>query len=258
MSGKDSETHTKRAIHLMRKEIHRKEKCMHSSLRSIKRDLSNGLASLCELYMTDLCDEDEAEENCIRCADEAIDVDPNNPDAYLPKTSYLLMKGQVTGQDGARSLLEKSVSLWLPGATALRLNQTPPPGFSEEMIPCYPQRTAAAKLAIELEMWDAASEILEGLLEEKDDVIETWYLSGVACHLQKDVSSARMYFENALTVAEKTPKDELSHEMMEDIREKLRTLPPKEESEDNVTDDDDDGSDDNSEDEVMDADDGDR
>jgi len=47
-------------------------------------------------------------------------------------------------------------------------------------MPSYEFRTQTAKLFIELEQWDPASEILDLLLEEYDSNPEIWYLSGYA------------------------------------------------------------------------------
>jgi tetratricopeptide (TPR) repeat protein len=50
--------------------------------RALRRELSGACCSMAELYMTDLCDEDRAEEEATKFAAEAIAADESNPEGY--------------------------------------------------------------------------------------------------------------------------------------------------------------------------------
>ena len=67
-----------------------------------------------------------------------------------------------------------SLSLWLPKYRAIRENK----GSVEDPVDScplsYTTRIASAKILIELDMLDNATEVLDGLLEEDDQVVETW------------------------------------------------------------------------------------
>lgn len=52
------------------------------STPTIDRQVSTAYCSVAELFMTDLCDDEDAEEQCRASIDKAIQIDPVNPEAY--------------------------------------------------------------------------------------------------------------------------------------------------------------------------------
>ena len=90
------------------------------------------------------------------------------------------MHAQQGQPDAALAALRRSVSLWLPapgdGAAAAEMKwPTDPPG--------YEFRCETAKLLLDLDdSTTTAVAVLEGLLEEKDDVPEVWFLLALAHH----------------------------------------------------------------------------
>merc|ERR1711997_427927 len=50
----------------------------------------------------------------------------------------------------------------------------------------YTTRIATSKILIELEEWDSATKVLDGLIEEDEDVVDTWYLLGWLNKLRAD------------------------------------------------------------------------
>ncbi len=119
----------------------------------------------------------------------------------------------------------------------------------------YTTRIAAAKILIELEMWDEAAQVgkcfkftlkhmrffvlpqvLEGLLAEDDEVVETWYLLGWLNKLRAEVAdedgyegNARFYLSKAREAQKKNPTDDA--DMVAHIEEVLEELGPGEEDE---------------------------
>ncbi len=63
-------------------------------LREISRELSNGLCSVAELYMTDLCDEEEAERECEAAVFKATEADNANPEAWQTKARLCIVREQ--------------------------------------------------------------------------------------------------------------------------------------------------------------------
>merc|ERR1711962_1478573 len=63
-----------------------------SKSNEIRRELSTTFCSIAELFMTDLCDEETAEEQCKSSINKAIEADPSNPEAYQQMASFLLVK----------------------------------------------------------------------------------------------------------------------------------------------------------------------
>jgi hypothetical protein len=60
----------------------------------LKHDLSSALCSVADLYMTDLCDEPDAEAECTKAIECAIEADETNPEAWQTKARLQIIKNQ--------------------------------------------------------------------------------------------------------------------------------------------------------------------
>ncbi|VDD77864.1 unnamed protein product [Mesocestoides corti] len=60
----------------------------------LQRALSNAYCAIAELYMTDLCDEPEAESNCRQAVQNATEADGKNPQAWLSTANFLTVKAE--------------------------------------------------------------------------------------------------------------------------------------------------------------------
>ncbi|XP_077382383.1 uncharacterized protein LOC144021951 [Festucalex cinctus] len=144
------------------------------------KDVSVAYCSIAELYLTDLCMEEGAADKCKEFIERALQYHPGNPEGLQLMASYLFSTEK--NQEGKEYLL-KSVRLWLPAQ-----NQTEASSSLEDdmqnQIPPYESRITTAKLLVESEEYEMAVEVLEGLLEEDDEVVQVWYLSGWVCYLQ--------------------------------------------------------------------------
>lgn len=191
-------------------------------------DISNAFCSLAELYMTDCCFEENAEELCNSNIDKAIEIDPENPDAYQLKASYHLSKDQ---KEDAKEMINKSVSLWLPKYRAIDKGEVAEEDFDPvEPIPVtYESRMSASKILIEVGEYETAIEVLEGLLDENDEEPQTWYMIGWANYLHGDEykGNARFYLAKSKEVFKKIKcKDE---ELLKHVEELLTETGPDEE-----------------------------
>ncbi|XP_073533515.1 uncharacterized protein [Phyllobates terribilis] len=168
------------------------------------KDLSAALCSVAEIYLTDLCMEEGAGDKCKEAITNALGYHPSSPEALQLMASYLFSMEQ-------------------PQST----------------LPPYESRITTAKLLIEAEdfeeigsssvmYWNRvrsrlqdcivwlATEVLDGLLEEDDEVIQVWYLLGWVCYLQAKESdkeeafkdSARMYLRKAKKLYSKLKCDD--------------------------------------------------
>jgi hypothetical protein len=130
----------------------------NEEVERMKNDLSSSYCALAELYMTDLCDEPNAENDCVKSIKCAIGVDERNPEGYQSMASYYLVKSEM---DQAKAYMEKSLSLWLPENKAARLD-TDTVANVDPVLPgglTYSARVGAAKLCIELDMWDEGNDV---------------------------------------------------------------------------------------------------
>ncbi|XP_033837243.1 uncharacterized protein si:dkey-12j5.1 [Periophthalmus magnuspinnatus] len=143
-----------------------------------ERDVSVAYCSIAEIYLTDLCMEEGAAVKCKEFIERALHYHHDNPEALQLMASYLFSNER--NQEGKEYLL-KSVAGWLPSQKAAS-------GLEEDLqnieIPPYESRITTAKLLIEAEEYETAVDVLEGLLEEDDEVVQVWYLSGWVCYLQ--------------------------------------------------------------------------
>ncbi|KAJ6245595.1 hypothetical protein M0813_20014 [Anaeramoeba flamelloides] len=82
---------------------------MKTKLENLIKEIISGLCSLVEIYMTDLCFDEDAEERCENYLKKAFELSENNFESYL--TLCNLRISQERNED-AKSSLFTSISLW--------------------------------------------------------------------------------------------------------------------------------------------------
>lgn len=226
-----------KGIQLMLKENEEKQAqevaaaCRDAEEGRSERDISRAYCSIAEIYLTDLCFEEGAEQKCGESIENAVKSDPTNPEAQQLKASFLLSQEKT---EEAKEAIKSSVSLWLPQLQAQDKGEVPDDQFDPvEACPLsYPTRMQAAKILVEVGEYEMAVEVLELLLDEDEDVPDVWYMLGWANYLQgADYAvNARHYLTKANKVYAKVKhKDE---ELLKHITELLTELGPGEGSED--------------------------
>ncbi|KAK6165941.1 hypothetical protein SNE40_022747 [Patella caerulea] len=199
-------------------------------------DISNAYCSIAEIYMTDSCFEAVAEDKCKENIDSAILADPNNPEAYQQKASFLL---SLDKKEDARIEINKSVSLWLPKAKC-KEEDLPEEDFDPvQSVPIsYETRIATCRILLEVEEYQTSIDVAEGLLDENDEDPQVWYLIGWANYLHGDdyKGNARYYLQKAKKVYAKTKYQD--EELLKHIEELLNELPTVENDDQDVEEDD--------------------
>ncbi|ESP04239.1 hypothetical protein LOTGIDRAFT_237436 [Lottia gigantea] len=187
-------------------------------------DISNAYCSIAEIYMTDCCFDDSAESKCKENIESAISSDPNNAEAYQLKASYLLSLDQK--QEG-KEMINKSLSLWLPKAKC-KEEELPDTEFDPvQIVPLsFESRINTCRILIEVEEYQSAVDVAEGLLDENDEDPQVWYLIGWANYLQGEdyKNNARFYLNKAHKVYKKNNYDD--PDLYKHIEELLQELPP--------------------------------
>uniref|UniRef100_A0A6B0VCZ5 Putative assembly chaperone of rpl4 isoform x1 n=1 Tax=Ixodes ricinus TaxID=34613 RepID=A0A6B0VCZ5_IXORI len=146
----------------------------------------------------------------VSCAKVLIELE------MMDRASYLLVKQDT---EGAQQAMRRSLDLWLPQHERLcQGNQGEDDGQDPvEVCPLsYSCRVSCAKVLIELEMMDEANAVLDGLVEEDDEVVDVWYLLGWLNYLRAGeyMDNARFYLTKAKQVARKVhfeDSEELAH-----------------------------------------------
>ncbi|XP_066441824.1 uncharacterized protein [Eleutherodactylus coqui] len=179
------------------------------------KDISTAFCSVAEIYLTDLCMEEGAGDKCKEAITKALEYQPNSPEALQLMASYLFSMEQP--QEGKEYLM-KSLASWLPNLQKNegQVQDADDEDLIESTLPPYESRITTAKLLIEVENFELATEVLEGLLEEDDEVIQVWYLLGWVCYLQAKKSdeeeafkdSARTYLRKAKKLYSKLQSDD--------------------------------------------------
>ncbi|GAA6039037.1 hypothetical protein JCM8097_000168 [Rhodosporidiobolus ruineniae] len=191
----------------------------------IRRSASRALVGMTELYLTDLCFEPDAEQNCEKYLEQAVGLDPSDPEAYQTLASVRLSQQRP---EDAKAALEQGWELWRN---------------VEADSPLYPpaaSRLTCAKLFLELSSIVPALEILHRLENEDDEDSEVWYLSGWAWWLlgedraekqasedeeskEECWSEAKLCLQNYLTLEERDPAS-ADPEQMAHVRELIAKL----------------------------------
>ncbi|XP_034730847.1 probable assembly chaperone of rpl4 isoform X1 [Etheostoma cragini] len=164
------------------------------------KDVCVAYCSMAEIYLTDLCMEEGAADKCKDFIERALQYCHDNPEALQLMASYLFSTER--NQEGKEYLL-KSVALWLPAEKQSAGSSSTEEDMQNE-IPPYESRVTTAKLLIESEEYEMAVDVLEGLLEEDDEVVQVWYLSGWVCYLQFEKAKEQQEREGRQVMEEYT------------------------------------------------------
>ena len=186
----------------------------NNSSDEIKSQLSSAYVALSELYMSDLCDLPEAQSEAERYVSLAVRCDPNNPETWQADANLKLVLQQF---DEAKESMRKSLDLWLPQHTAFVET-----GEGVETSLSYNSRLETVKILLDLEMFDDATQICDGLIEEDDEVVAPWYLLGWINFLREDSDywgNVRHYLSKAKQVQVMNPTDD--EDMIKHIHEIL-------------------------------------
>jgi hypothetical protein len=143
---------------------------------------------MAELYLTDLCFDEDAEMKCERFISLALEQDPLNLDGHQAMASLRLSQNRVV--DAAPIMLEifrqtmQQRAIYNQRTIVQDLLQPENEGEGND-IPTMEFSIQTAKLLVECgrvrpELNASAVELLSDLLEDEDEVIEIWYIIGVA------------------------------------------------------------------------------
>ena len=128
------------------------------------------LCAIGELFMTDLCDEDQAEEFCKEALEKAVNLNANSVEALNGLATFHRIKLEI---DRSKELCNRAFEIMAPAIED---------GISLEEIAPLPLRQRFAENLVELELIDEALAVLSTILEEDEDDIQSWFLTA-CCHL---------------------------------------------------------------------------
>ncbi|CAI5733017.1 unnamed protein product [Peronospora destructor] len=189
--GEKAEHYIKQGITYLQQELQQHMDMMTPEALRIKKQICDALCSLGELYMTDLCDHQEAEIRCEKYFQEAMTLEVKLPEPTQALANLRLVQ---QNKDAADELLDE---------TYRRLNEN----CTEESLPSLEFRTATGKMLIEVERYEQACDVLEGVMQEDDENAELWFLVGTCYRAMDDLPNALEFFEKCHTMLNELKKD---------------------------------------------------
>ena len=155
-------------------------------LAALRQSLSTAFVSMAELYVTDCCDEADAELRCNALLADAMSEWPDNAEGAYATANLRLIQGddQQAAQwlDTALTIIERQYDPTRQPALSVLL-ASPLSSSSSGGVASYELRLNVAKLSYELGRYAQCAALIDGLLDEDDHFIEVQHLAACA-HLQ--------------------------------------------------------------------------
>jgi tetratricopeptide (TPR) repeat protein len=182
-----------------------------ASVELLNKQLAKALCSMAELYLTDLCYDDGAEQQCENLINEALTYDPNSLDAQNAQASLRISQSRIYE---ACDIIEKVFSVIKAQREAvaqITIVDDLQAGIDTSDVPIPELCIASAKILLECatarpQLAGCASELIVSLLEDDHDNVELWYLAGIAEMGNEadpstcDLEEASYYFNQAKTM----------------------------------------------------------
>lgn len=201
-----------------------------------RQQLATVYCTAAELYLTDLCFADDAEQQCETYLQQALQIASDLPDALQTCASLRLSQRRPT--DAVEMILKAFESMKegcqeLAKLVGLREDPTAEQQAVElvqvenvQNLPEFEFRCETAKILLECASLDqkadeclqAAIDVLGSLLAENDEVVEIWVLTGDAFAALMNPELAQHYWERALEMLTTVQKslEEQQQEGVED------------------------------------------
>lgn len=143
------------------------------------KKLNQGIFAEIEIWMTDLCMEPEAEEQCDKLISHSLTLDETNPEALSLLASIRI--SQQKNEEAQEALL-KSWLLFQEKKVALEENQKKDDGedASLEYVELVQPLLGLARFAIELGMYEVAPSIAASVAEINDNALDAFYYEALA------------------------------------------------------------------------------
>lgn len=171
MTGREALECIERGIAILKKD----------SEKEAKSRLASAYCMVVEVYMTDLCDEPEAQQTCDQALTEALRTDPQHFEANSCMATFKKVIGEI---EEARKHASVCVGV---------LDEI---GEDEDRLPDYEIRVNLSQTLMDLHLLEEALRVLELLIQENAD-IRVWFLFSHAQLLSKNLEEAMECLEYA-------------------------------------------------------------
>jgi len=149
----------------------------------------SAFCSIAELFMTDLCDEDDAQQNVEKALTEALQLDANSVEANTSAAMYRKVIGEL---DVAKDHCKKAIQAMS--------------GINLDELPCSEIRTGLCKVMIDLQMTEEVQPLLQQLLDEDEEDVHALYMVCCAHLADQDIDAVEECFEKAVEICKRCPE----------------------------------------------------
>ncbi|KAI5962414.1 uncharacterized protein KGF55_003490 [Candida pseudojiufengensis] len=146
--------------------------------------INSGIFASIEIWMTDLCMEEEAESKCNELINISLKIDPENPETYSQLSSIRI--SQQLSEEAIEALI-KSWDLFKSKKTKLEDFANEKSNKEEdtfeigmEYVELIQPLITLSKFAIELEQYDIASDIIQNVSDIKDSILDAYYIEALS------------------------------------------------------------------------------
>ncbi|EAZ62888.2 predicted protein [Scheffersomyces stipitis CBS 6054] len=183
---------------------------LDSLISYLIKKLNQGIFAEIEIWMTDMCMEEEAESKCDELIDYSLSLDVNNPEALSLLSSIRI--SQQRNDDAKESLL-KSWDLFREKKTRLEESANKIQSGNEasnedafevglEYVELIQPLLTLARFAIELELYDTAATIASNTQDINESILDAYYYEALAY-----LFNARKLFSGETTTNEEDYRD---------------------------------------------------
>lgn len=169
-------------INVMLKGIENYQRQMNSNLTQENvNKIVNGLLSMIEIWMTDLCMEPNAESECEKLINQAMEISENqSPEAWSTLGSIRISQQRFSDACEAFTQAWKYISIRKDKITENINNGT---GSHEEYVDMLQPMLNLAKMCMEVGSYEVALKVENMIKEIDEDNMETYYLEGFTNYL---------------------------------------------------------------------------
>lgn len=195
-----------------------------------KRNKIAAHCAVAELYLTDLCEEADAEAECERAVRAALSLDDANVEALQCFASLKLSQCKA---EESKKAMQRVFDLVMQAQKneeneRSEMLDVDDDGSGTDFLPVYEFRTSTARLLLEVDMAAEARVVLERLVLEDDEICEVWILLGHATLVLRDYDASKECCDRASTLIDgllkESPQDEEFLMLKENARQILAQL----------------------------------
>jgi len=199
-SGCDAVTYARKGIELMKGEPATEPEA-----------LSRACCIIAEAYMTDLCDEEDAQSQCESSLKAALEA----AETFEAHASMAMFQKIIGDMDCANKHCNACVEMCKAEDSS----------DEEAEMPDYDARLAFARTLVDMDRASEAVEIvLEPLLQENEEDVNLWYLLGYANVVAKDACAALECWEHAKRVSRVEGSKDMWKEPLSELRQRIEKV----------------------------------